>query len=127
MTSTPWYSGTVLRGDQYGRTLGFPTVNFDPRIIDTVLPPGVYAATVGVNGKQYAGALYFGPRITLRETTVVLEIHIIDFHGNLYDQAVRFQIGTFIRPPMDFATTDELRTQLEQDIRTVKTVGNTKL
>lgn len=120
MVTQPWYSGTVLRGDQYGRTLGFPTVNLDPKLLNTTNVQGVYAATVDVAGKQYTGALYYGPRITLHETQLVLEIHVIDFSADLYDQTVRFCMGQFIRPPMDFATTDDLQKQLEQDIKLAK-------
>lgn len=119
-----WYSGTVLRGDQYGRTLGFPTINLDPALIGSNYTPGVYAARVEIGGREYGGALYFGPRITLQEKSLVLEVHIIDFKGDLYDQSVRFQLGRFIRPPMDFANVDELREQLAHDIEAAKATAS---
>lgn len=120
MDNERWYSGTVLRGDQYGRTLGFPTINLDPALIGSNYTPGVYAAHVEVMGREHRGALYFGPRITLQETNQVLEIHIINFHGDLYDQTVQFRLDRFIRPPMDFVDTDELRKQLAQDVEAAK-------
>ena len=79
-----WRSGKVLRGDQTGRTLGFPTVNFNPELAGDIQQEGVYVATVLVDDASYAGALYFGPRLTLGETKSVLEIHLIDFNGDLY-------------------------------------------
>jgi len=111
-----WRSGKVVRGDQTGRTLGFPTVNFNPELAGDLKQEGVYAASVLVDGINYRGALYFGPRLTLGETKNVLEIHLIDFSGDVYDTTLQFQIGTFIRPPMNFASVDEIKQQLADDI-----------
>lgn len=125
MTHTPWYTGTVLHGDQYGRTLGFPTINLDPNLIQHRCEPGVYAANIEVAGVSYAGALYYGPRITLHETTTVLEIHIVGIDRDIYDSSVRFRLGAFVRPPMDFSTTEALKQQLAVDIQTVKNLLHT--
>lgn len=111
-----WRSGKVLHGDQTGRTLGFPTANFNPELAGDLEQVGVYAATVLVDDISYRGALYFGPRITLSETKNVLEIHLIDFSDDLYGKTLKFQVGAFIRPPMDFASADELKLQLASDI-----------
>ena len=118
--SGKWRHGVVLHGDKTGRTLGFPTANFDPALVDDIEREGVYAANVLVDGRPYLGALYIGPRITLGETKRVLEIHLLDFDSELYDKELRFQIGQFIRPPMDFATIDALKAQLADDISSVR-------
>lgn len=115
-----WLAGQVLHGDKTGRTLGFPTANFDPMLVDDIEQEGVYASSVLVDGNPYLGALYIGPRITLGETRRVLEIHLLDFDGELYDKELLFQIGQFIRPPMDFATVDALKAQLADDISSVR-------
>lgn len=115
-----WRTGTVLHGDKTGRTLGFPTANFDPALVDDIKQEGVYAANALIDDTPYLGALYIGPRITLGETKRVLEIHLLDFDGELYDEELQFHIGKFIRPPMDFDSVDALKAQLANDILSVR-------
>lgn len=115
-----WRSGEVQHGDQTGRTLGFPTANFAPTLARDIKKDGVYAATVIYDGKSYLGALYLGPRITLHETRRVLEIHLLDFTGNLYGQTLSFSIGKFIRPPRDFSSQEALQRQLADDVAAVR-------
>lgn len=120
VTSNEWRRGKVLHGDQTGRTLGFPTANFEPGLANDITQEGVYAARVLVDTVQYQGALYIGPRITLGETQRVLEIHLLDFNDDLYDKDLQFQIGQFIRPPMDFDSVDALKAQLAHDVSSVR-------
>lgn len=115
-----WRTGRVIRGDQTGRTLGFPTANFDPGIVSDIQQEGVYAATVLVSDTEYRGALYFGPRLTLGETKRVLEIHLLDFDGDLYGKELRFSIGSFIRPPMNFDSEATLKEQLASDVLAIR-------
>lgn len=105
-----------MRGDQYGRTLGFPTANLDAAILGHIKKEGVYACNIHLGSRIYRGALYLGPRIVLHETKRVLEIHIIDFHEEIYGQTLLFEFGTFIRPPMDFPSTEALIAQLRSDV-----------
>lgn len=120
MASNIEYSATVLRGDQYGRTLGFPTANLDPNVLKHVKKEGVYKCMVHLGSHAYRGALYLGPRIVLGETKRVLEIHIIDFDQEIYGQALSFELGSFIRPPLDFAGTAALKEQFASDVIAVK-------
>lgn len=113
------YTGTVLEGDKLGRTIGFPTINLDPNILDNSLQTGVYAATVVVAGIPYQGALYFGPRLIKGEQKNVLEIFILDFSQAIYGQPVQFSLHSFIRPPLDFASFAELQAQLQKDKESV--------
>lgn len=115
-----WRRGTVLHGDQTGRTLGFPTVNFDPELARDIEQDGVYAATVLVGDTVYRGALYAGPRLTLGETKRALEIHLIDFEGDVYGQTLRFYVGPFIRPPLNFSSVEALKKQLADDCLAVR-------
>ena len=62
-----------------GRSIGFPTVNLDPRIIIDTYKEGIYASQVKYGGKIYLGALYLGPRLVKGEKNTILEIHILDF------------------------------------------------
>lgn len=109
-----------MRGDQYGRTLGFPTANLDAAVLSHVEKEGVYACKVRLGKQFYRGALYLGPRIVLRETKRVLEIHILDFDQEIYGETLSFQLGPFIHPPMGFNTVDELKSQFNQDIEAAR-------
>lgn len=120
MSQTEWYSNRVMRGDQYGRTLGFPTANLDAAVLSHVEKEGVYACKVRLGKQFYRGALYLGPRIVLRETKRVLEIHILDFDQEIYGETLSFQLGPFIHPPMGFNTVDELKSQFNQDIEAAR-------
>lgn len=117
MSQTEWYSNRVMRGDQYGRTLGFPTANLDAAVLLHVEKEGVYACRVRLGKQFYRGALYLGPRIVLRETKRVLEIHILDFDQEIYGETLSFQLGPFIRPPMGFDNIQALTYQLALDVK----------
>lgn len=118
-TPNQWYSSIVQHGDKYGRTLGFPTANLDPAVLKHVTEDGVYACTVHLGREKYRGALYLGPRIVLHETKRVLEIHIINFAQEVYGETLQFQLGPFIRPPLDFDDLDALKAQFARDIAAV--------
>lgn len=115
-----WRAGKVIHGDKTGRTLGFPTANFEPKLASDIKQDGVYAAVVMVDDTLYRGALYLGPRLTLGETKRVLEINLLNFSANLYDKELRFFIGPFIRPPMNFSSEESLKKQLANDILAVR-------
>jgi riboflavin kinase/FMN adenylyltransferase len=121
-TPNQWYSSIVQHGDKYGRTLGFPTANLDPAVLKHVTEDGVYACTVHLGREKYRGALYLGPRIVLHETKRVLEIHIINFAQEVYGETLQFQLGPFIRPPLDFQSRDDLVQQLGADTTHAATI-----
>ncbi len=113
-------SGVVIHGDQTGRTLGFPTANFDASLAKDIERDGIYAATVKYAGKTFLGALYLGSRLTLGETKRVLEINLLDFDGDLYDQILEFSVEAFIRAPKNFDSVEELKKQLAEDVLAVR-------
>lgn len=115
-----WYEGVVISGSQLGRTIGFPTANLDATVLAHVMQEGVYAASVRIDSQLYTGALYIGPRLVLNETKRVLEIFVLDFDGDLYGKTLDFQLGTFVRGPMDFDSFDALITQLESDVAAIR-------
>jgi len=114
------YQSLVYHGQKLGRTIGFPTVNLDPTVVDQNLERGVYASHVTVGEKTYLGALYFGPRLVLNETKDVLEIHLLDFTGEIYDQILSFTVEKFIRGILNFKSLPELQTQLKADVLSIK-------
>ncbi len=118
-----WYKSTVLRGKKLGRTLGFPTVNLDPALWPPKLREGVYSSLVKYQNKTYKGALYYGPRLVLGETARVLEIYILDFKKDLYDQEIFWQIQKYLRGTLNFSSLEDLKVQLQKDIDDIRSLG----
>ncbi len=115
-----WHTTTVIHGDKTGRTLGFPTANLDMRLMDTSTRHGVWAAEVKIGKKLYLGALYYGPRLVKGEHHIVLEIHILDFDGELYDEQIWFRLVQFVRGVLDFDDLEALKLQLQEDCSKVR-------
>jgi riboflavin kinase/FMN adenylyltransferase len=111
--------GLVIKGLGNGRSRAYPTINLDPQILGNSLPSGVYAAFVYIDGKKYKGALFFGPRKILQEENDVLEIHILDFDGQIYAKQVTFSVEAFIRDVRDFTSFADLKKQIALDIKQV--------
>ena len=110
-------TGTVLHGRGIGHTLGFPTANIDLSQTRKMLPlEGVYA--VRVNGRTGMANLGSLPTFAIEKPS--LEVHIIDFEGDLYGQAVEVQFLHRIRDIVRFTSTDALQRQLEQDLTTCR-------
>ncbi len=111
--------GTVVQGDQRGRTIGFPTANV--ALANDMARPanGVYAARYRTpDGVVRPAAVNVGVRPTFYESAdaAVLEAHVLDFDGDLYDQVAEVQFCSFLRSERRFNGIDELKAQLEQDI-----------
>jgi riboflavin kinase / FMN adenylyltransferase len=107
--------GTTAVGQRRGRTLGFPTANLDPL---ENLPPGdgVYAVRVHVRGEVWPGAANVGPNPTFGENVRKVEVHLIDFHGDLYGQALAVDFIRRLRGVRAFKGADDLIEQLRRDI-----------
>ncbi len=115
--TTLWHSGKVLHGDQTGRTIGFPTLNLDPHIlILSHTKEGIYASWVDINEKKYASVLYLGPRLIKGEKNIVLEIHVMDFDEEIYDQVIKFSLEEYIRPIKNFDSLEELKEEIQRDV-----------
>lgn len=108
-------TGRVVTGAQRGRTLGFPTANLDG--VPTLVPAvGVYAVWVHVDGKRYRGAVNIGPNPTFGEKARKIEVHLLDFSGDLYDHTVSLDFVARLRDTRPFAGVEELVQQLQQDV-----------
>jgi riboflavin kinase/FMN adenylyltransferase len=112
----PWFvSGPVIHGDKRGRELGFPTANL--RLDASCgLRHGIYAVRVAVGGKRYDGVASFGRRPMFDNGTVLLEVFLFDFSGDLYDKAIDIAFIAFLRDEEKFATLDELVRQMHKDV-----------
>jgi len=107
--------GIVGKGQARGKSLGFPTANLEG--ITTLVPgDGVYAVRVHYQGKTWPGAANIGPNPTFGEQARKIEVHIIDFAGDLYGQSLNVEFIERIRNTRPFASAQELVEQLRRDV-----------
>lgn len=113
----PRFRGTVRRGRGRGRALGFPTVNLElDRSRIQKLPPGVYAARIAWEGQAPMGALAnIGMRPTFAERELSIEVHVLDFEGNLYGREVEVALVERLRDEREFPTVQALVEQIKID------------
>jgi riboflavin kinase/FMN adenylyltransferase len=116
--------GTIVHGRAIGRKLGFHTANIDPH--NEALPPlGVYAVKAVVHGEQYDGVLNFGRRPTFERDgsgSPILELHLLDFSGSLYEEDIEACFIDRIRDEWYFSTVDELIAQIKKDIKRAREI-----
>tara|TARA_B110000238_G_scaffold191718_1_gene226224 strand:- start:248 stop:1165 length:918 start_codon:yes stop_codon:yes gene_type:complete len=113
--------GIVEKGRQQGKKIGFPTCNID--IKDYVIPMlGVYAVTVyKKNSKKPLKAIAnLGYRPTFNQKKILLEVHIFNFSGNLYNKYLSVEFIKFIRKEKKFSNVDQLRKQIKNDLKIAK-------
>lgn len=109
------FTGTVIKGDQRGRTLGFPTLNFlYPD--ELVLPPdGVYVNRVFLDGQWYDGVGNLGDNPTFTNQYHRFEVHLFDFDRNVYGFEATIQFYALIRGEQRFESLDALISQMKID------------
>jgi riboflavin kinase/FMN adenylyltransferase len=126
--------GTVVAGAGRGRTIGFPTANVDT---DNELrpAPGVYAVRVFERARSEGraasllaasgnvGAANIGVKPTFGGTEVTIEVHLVDFSGDLYARPLRVQFLERLRPEQRFASVNELATQIRRDVELARSVA----
>ena len=108
--------GTVVHGNQIGRTIGIPTINLLPP--EKLLPPfGVYAARVEIDGKRYNGITNIGCKPTIAgDNPVGVETNLFDFYGDLYGKHAKVSLLKWVREEQKFQNVSELKVQMEKDI-----------
>lgn len=109
--------GTVVHGAKRGRAIGIPTANIAPTS-DLVIAPGIYAVTLGVEGGAPMPAVAsLGTNPTFVEQGgLVLEVHVLDWDGDLYDQKVRTTFVARLRDEAKYEGIDALLVQIRRDI-----------
>ena len=111
-------SGQVVRGDQRGRTIGFPTLNLAPLPNRKLLPPdGVYAVRVQLPEGQFDGMLNLGPRPTVGDPHRRIETHVFDAAADWYGAHVRIDFVARLRGTRPFPGLEALKAQLAADER----------
>ncbi len=109
--------GTVISGSRLGRLLGFPTANIKAH--HEVIPPaGIYAVQIVFSKKKYNGVCYIGkrPTIYLKNKAIRIEVHIFDFHKNIYGKVLEIQFVKLIRFDQKFASLKDLSMQIQRDV-----------
>jgi riboflavin kinase/FMN adenylyltransferase len=111
-----FFEGIVVKGDQLGRKLGYPTANLQYLDSDKIhLGHGVYAVYVDVEGERKGGMLSIGNRPTLTNSDERIEVNIFDFSNDIYDRVIRVTVLKYLRGQEKYASLDELIAQLHQD------------
>lgn len=113
--------GTVKRGDQLGRRLGFPTANLAAH--NEQFPPnGVYAVDALIDGQAHRAVANIGVRPTIAHATGerLLETHVLDFSGDLYDSDMEIVFRRFLRTEQKFPSLDALKAQIAADAESAR-------
>ena len=112
-------TGTVVMGNQIGRTLGFPTANLDiPDEFMMINNPGVYACRTVIEGKLYNAMANTGSRPTIGDRAdgdFIIEVNIFDFDGDLYGKTLKVWFIERIRDEVKFSGLEALKEQLQRD------------
>ncbi len=114
-----YFTGKVVKGNQLGRTIGYPTANIEMIDENKLIPcNGVYSVLV-TNEKlkinQQGGMMNIGYRPTVEGNTRTIEVNLFDFDQSLYDETLTFTLKKFLRSEVKFSGLDELKKQLEKD------------
>jgi len=111
--------GRILPGDKRGRTIGFPTANVE--LGDSIKPAiGVYVIQACIGQVWYDGIANLGYRPTFNGDKCILETHLFDFDGNIYNEILRVALIEFVRPEQKFDGIDKLQSQIKKDCTQAK-------
>lgn len=115
------WSGEVVHGRQLGRQLGFATANI--ALENEVLPPrGVYVALLHGAGQTREAVANLGlrPSIEGGDPEPTLEVHVLDWNGDLYGQWVQVELRHFLREEQRFESLEQLRSQIAEDVQAAR-------
>jgi len=114
--------GTVVPGQQKGRTLGFPTINLATS--DQVVPSdGVYAGRATMGNASYLAAVSIGNKVTFGPVERTIEAYLLDASGDFYGLAVELSLLRRLRPQQKFDSPEALMAQIAQDVAAVRELG----
>ena len=117
---------TVTTGAGRGTGLGFPTANLEMDQRQALPPDGVYATWAYVNGQAYESMTNIGRRPTFGENERNIEVFLLNYHGNLYNQEMKVDIVARLREEKRFDTVDELKKQITEDVKRGKAILSTQ-
>lgn len=109
-------SGTVVKGDQIGRALGFPTANLSIPDPNKLIPrEGIYGVKAQVKGKTHKGMLYIGKRPVLGTMSLSIEVFLFDFSEDIYGEYIEVSLLHYLREDRHFPSLDALKVQMQED------------
>ncbi|QLC67040.1 bifunctional riboflavin kinase/FAD synthetase [Flavobacterium sp. LPB0248] len=109
-------NGTIVKGKQLGRTIGFPTANIQIEEDYKLIPKiGVYVVKAIVNGETVFGMMNIGFNPTVNGEKQTIEVHLFNFDKDIYDQKIEVSLLHYIREEQKFGSLDALKAQLNQD------------
>ena len=116
-----FYIGKVVKGNQIGRTIQFPTANIQIEHEFKIIPKfGVYKSNVILNGIKYDSITNIGIKPTIKGTSPIIETFIFDFENDIYNQEIKVLLLDFIRPEHKFENLKALQQQIAEDIKFCK-------
>lgn len=116
-------TGTIVKGRQLGRTIGFPTANMQVDDPGKLIPAnGVYAVDVDYGGQTLGGMLNIGFRPTVAGTSQTIETYIFDFDKDIYGEHLTLRFREFLRPEQKFDGLPALVAQLKQDDESARAI-----
>ncbi|WP_144603998.1 bifunctional riboflavin kinase/FAD synthetase [Algoriphagus algorifonticola] len=116
-------NGLVIKGQQIGRSIGFPTANIHiPNDYKLIPKDGVYAVETSVNGSIYKSMLNIGNRPTVDGNKKTVEAHLFDFQGDLYDKQLTIYLKAYLREEQKFENLEALKEQLLKDQQRAKSI-----
>ncbi len=121
-------SGTIVKGLQNGRKIGFPTANIRIDDQQKIIPAtGVYAVEMDVAGTSCRGMMNVGWRPTIEEEKLErkIEVHLFDFQKEIYDEACQIRVLQFVRAEHKFPNLEALKVQIQRDEETVRAYFST--
>jgi riboflavin kinase/FMN adenylyltransferase len=112
--------GKVVTSAKRGRLLGFPTANLEIKPQQALPDNGIYATLTQVDGKAFPSATNIGSRPTFGEGRKMVETHLLNYEGTLYGKEIRIEFVQRLRDEQRFPSPEELKTQIEKDVREVQ-------
>lgn len=112
----------VIHGRKLGHTVGMPTINQKPESSKLLPPFGVYASITEIEGKKYKGITNIGVKPTIGESFTGVETWLFDFNKDVYGKIAEVCILDFIREEKKFSSLDELKLQVDLDVRRAKEI-----
>jgi len=114
--------GRVIKGDQRGRTLGFPTANLAIAERRLIPADGIYAVRVKIGDEWFGGAANIGVRPTFDNGARLVEVFVLDFSGDLYDQVIEVQFIKRLRAELKFDRVAALVEQMQRDVAETRNI-----
>jgi riboflavin kinase/FMN adenylyltransferase len=121
MQSLLTIKGTVKKGKERGKTLGFPTANIK---VDKTIPEGIYASEVLMDGVLYKSTTFIGTVKTYNEKEFILESYILDFNEDIYGKEITVVLYKKIRNNKKFDSENLLIEQIKKDIEFTRNFFN---